>query len=140
MGDDSQHYSSEYVGETEENDEVQSPLKKQTGPESGSKEKASAGVSRELVMNDSEDRRPPPRKRKSKGAGTGTQTPNRNTPLVGSAAIVPVGLVNSRVNQLDGNEDSSGGSMIETLKKQKRGTNQIARSAVDAESSPRRAQ
>lgn len=91
-------------------------------------------------MHDSEDRRPPPCKRKSKGTGPGTQTLELNIPLEGSTAIVPIGLVNSRVSQLGGNEESSGGSMIETLKKQKHGTNQIARSAAAAVSSPRRAQ
>jgi hypothetical protein len=65
--------------------------------------------------------RPLPRKRKSKVTGPGTQTPDLNIPLQISNAIVPVGLVNSCVNQLDVSAESSGGSMIETLKKQKRG-------------------
>jgi hypothetical protein len=43
------------------------------------------------------------------------------------------------VNQLDGGTDNSGDSMIEILKKQKRGNTNIARSAAAASSSPRRA-
>ena len=74
-----------------------------------------------------------------------SQTPDLNIPLTGSNAIVPVGLVNSRINQLDGgtdgDADSSGESMIETLKRQKRGTTkQNAKSAGAATSSSRRAQ
>jgi hypothetical protein len=46
-------------------------------------------------------------------------TPDLNIPL-SSNAIVLVGLVNSRVNQIDGGSKNSGGSMIEKLKKQKR--------------------
>lgn len=81
------------------------------------------------------------RKRKSKGAGPATQTPDLNIPLTGSNAIVPIGLVKSRVSQLDGGSESSGGSMIETLTKQKRSdTNQNARSAAAADGSSRRAQ
>ena len=34
-----------------------------------------------------------------------SQTPDLNIPLTGSNAIVPVGLVNSRINQLDGGTD-----------------------------------
>ena len=45
-----------------------------------------------------------------------------SVPLEGPSAIVPAGLVNSRVNQLDASADNSGESMIETLKKQKRGS------------------
>jgi hypothetical protein len=44
-------------------------------------------------------------------------------------------LVNSKVNQLDV-RDSGGDSMIEKLKKQKRGTTQVAGSATAASSSP----
>ena len=49
---------------------------------------------------------------------------------------MPAGLVTARVNQLGGSEEHSGSSMIETLKKQKRGTNQTARSVATAEGSP----
>jgi hypothetical protein len=103
------------------------------------KGKAGTGVSRELVIEDDETRRPLPRKRKLKGAGSGTDTPDLNIPLEPSNAIVPTGLVNSRLSQLDGSGEHSGGSMIETMKKQRRGYTKIARSAAAAESSPRRA-
>ena len=64
-----------------------------------------------------------------------------NIPLEGSSAIVPVGLVNARVTQLDVSTDNtSGDSMIETLKKQRRGSNQNARSAAAVSNSPRQAQ
>lgn len=85
-------------------------------------------VSRHLDLQVGEKQRQPPRKRKNKGAGSTDQTPDLNIPLTGSTAIVPAGLVNSRVNQLDGTVDSGGESMIETLKKQRRGTNQNVRS------------
>ena len=68
--------------------------------------------------------------------GPATQTLDLNIPLAGSNAIVPIGLVNSRVSQLDANVDSSSDSMIETLKKQKRGYTPNARLAVAASSSP----
>jgi hypothetical protein len=45
------------------------------------------------------------RKRKSKGS---VQTPDLNFPAVGSDAIIPLGLVNSRVNKLDGSTESTG--------------------------------
>jgi hypothetical protein len=49
-------------------------------------------------------------------------------------------MVNSRVNLLDATVDSSGNSLIEILKKQKRGNNQNAGSAAAVDDSPRRAQ
>ena len=48
--------------------------------------------------------------------------PDLNVPAEASNAIVPVGLVSSRLNQLDGGSKKSGESMVEMLKKQKRGT------------------
>jgi len=95
------------------------------------------GASRQLVME--EDSRPPPRNRKSKVTNPITQTLDLNILATVSSAIVPAGLVTSRVSQLDMSGDSSGGSMIETLKKQKRGNTQTARSAAAASGSPRRA-
>lgn len=67
-----------------------------------------------------------------------TQTPDLNIPLAGNA-IVPAGLVSSRVNELDAGGESSGESMIEMLKKQRRNSTQNARSAATADGSPRRA-
>jgi hypothetical protein len=46
-------------------------------------------------------------------------TPDLNIPAMGLNAIVPVGLVNSRVHQLGGGSESSGGSLEETTKKKK---------------------
>lgn len=86
------------------------------------------------------DRQHAMRKRKSKVAPSSVQTPNLHIPLDGSHAIVPVGLVNSRVNQLDASAEQSGESMIEILKKQKRGnTTPNATSAAATPHSPRRA-
>lgn len=132
--------SSEHVEETEEQ-EVQSPLKGAGGvlQDEREREKGGASVGRKLDM---ETRDPPPqRKRKSKGLGQPLQTPDLNVPLDGTNSIVPFGLVNSRVSQIDEGSESSGGSMLEQLKKQKKGTNvQNARSAAAASDSPRRAQ
>lgn len=81
------------------------------------------------------------RKRKSKVSNAPAQTPDLNIPLQGSSAIVPVGLVNSRVNQIDGSAEHGSDNMIETLKKQKRGDfSQNATSAAAAKGSPRRVQ
>lgn len=80
------------------------------------------------------------RKRKSKQSGPAVQTPDLNEPVY-SNAIIPIGLVNSRVNQLDTCSENSGGSVEENLKKQGRGSlSNNARSAAAASGSPRRAQ
>ena len=65
------------------------------------------------------DERQAARKRKSKAA---VQTPDLNFPAAGSQAIIPIGLVNSRVSQLGGGSESSWGSLEETKKKQRRGS------------------
>jgi len=131
-------YSDSVMGESEEQ-EVQSPLKEDRVDVARRNNEGGQGASRKLDMIDEEGRRPGPRKRKSKGATLATHTPDLNIPVDGSSALVPAGLVSSRVNQMDPGAES-GGSMIETLKKQKRGANNNARSAAAAESSPRRAQ
>jgi len=78
-------------------------------------ERTGKGASRQLDMDVEEFGRQP-RKRKSK-MGLALHTPDLNV-LVGSNAIVPVGLVNSMVYQLDmETESSSGGSLEESLKK-----------------------
>lgn len=118
MGDDVSRNSSDFVGETEEQ-EVQSPLKHQTRGDR--QERVPAGrVSKNLNMAIDEFGRQP-RKRKSKGSGPALHTPDLNEP-VASNAIVPAGLVNSRVNQLDTGTESSSGSLDENLKKQRRGS------------------
>lgn len=134
--------SSHQPGDADETDDqvVQSPLKQQVETSGKEKAKAGTGASKQLDMQDVENGRPLPRKRKSKVNNPSTQTPDLNIPLQTTNAIVPVGLVTSRVNQLDGNADNIGESMSETLKKQKRGNPQSARSAAAAQDSPRRAQ
>jgi hypothetical protein len=138
MGDDGSRHSSEFVGNSED-PEVQSPLKNQKGAEQNEGTKTGAGASRQLDLQAKEPGRTLPKKRKSKVTNVTVQTPDLNIPVT-SNAIVPAGLVNSRVSQLDTSVESSGGSMIETLKKQKRGNNQNARSAASVNDCPRRAQ
>jgi hypothetical protein len=126
--------------------EVQSPLKQtepvQTGAAAEVRGKGVAGIGKQLFGHGEEEVLISGQgKRKSKGTELTLMTLDLNIPLSSSNAIVPVGLVNARVQQMDGDVDNSGGSMIETLKKQKRGTtNQKAKSAGAASSSPRRAQ
>ena len=75
------------------------------------------------------------------GTGPTVQTPDLNLSVEGSSAIVPVGLVNLRVSQLDGATEDSGESLIEKLKKQKRSSFvKNARSTAAANDSLRRAQ
>ncbi|XP_012701525.1 uncharacterized protein LOC101786648 [Setaria italica] len=132
----SSRHSESQVGDSEEL-EIESPIKH---TEQGAHADTS-GVSRNLFQAMDEDQRLAPRKRKSKPSSRGVHTPDLNIPIEGgSNAIVPIGLVNSRVSQLDGAGDSSGNSMIEQLKKQKRGEPNDARSAAAASGSPRRAQ
>lgn len=50
----------------------------------------------------------------------GSQPLDLNLPMEPTTAIVPIGLVESHVNQLDASSDCSGDSMIETLKRQER--------------------
>lgn len=73
-------------------------------------------------------------------ATSGHQMPDLNMPAGASNAIVPAGLVSSRVSQLGAGADNSGASMIETLKKQRRGSNTSEGSAAAAVGSPRREQ
>ncbi|XP_021321277.1 uncharacterized protein LOC8064944 [Sorghum bicolor] len=131
----SDHSSSE-TNHVADDTEVQSPLKEP--PKSNSKEKGVLpGVNRKLDLMEIQQ----VRKRKSKPTQASLQTPDLNVPVNNTSAIVPVGLVISRVSQLDGDTESSGGSLEETVKKQKRGgSSNIARSAMAAGSSPRRAQ
>jgi hypothetical protein len=126
--------------EDSEDQEVLSPLK--TNQKEGDPSQAVAtGASRRLDMQVVEEkRRSLDRKRKNKGSGEVMQTPYLNIPLGGSNALVLVGLVNSRVNQLDSGAETSGDSMVETLKKQRRGTTPNARSAAAVSDSPRWAQ
>lgn len=143
-GDEASHSSSGHVGESDDH-EVQSPLKQQPGSQSDASEvgraKSVTGAGKQLFGSREEEPRQVYRKRKSKVANEQSLTPDLNLPVMDSSAIVPVGRVCSRVNQFDGGSENSGESMIETLKKQRRGNNnQNARSAAAAIGSPRRAQ
>lgn len=82
------------------------------------------------------------KKWKSKPTNPVQQTPDLNADPPASNGIVLAGLVNTQVSQLNGASEGSGGSLQESLKKQKRGKfSQNAQSAVVAASdSPRRAQ
>lgn len=112
LGDESRCSPSE-PGEDLEEREVQSPMKKRNA---GATDVGGQPVVVETVP------KPQPRKRKSKGASQNLQTPDLNAPAEVSNAIVLVGIVNSRVSQLDASSETSGDSMVEKLKKQKRGT------------------
>jgi hypothetical protein len=130
-------HSESFVDESKD-PEVQSPLKQNQRDDLPGADDGGPGASRHLDLHgDDEGCCQHARKRKSKVASPVTQTPNLNIPIGGSSALVPAGLVNSRVNQLDAGANSDGSSMIETLKKQKRGNNLNARSAAAAaEDSP----
>jgi hypothetical protein len=120
--------------------EVQSPLKQAPGMDDGELRDDRGQTARKLQLNVDDNKKQVARKRKSKQGGLALQTPDLNEP-VGSNAIVPVGLVNSRVYQLDTGSESSTGVLEETLKKQRRGSlSNNARSAAAASGSPRRAQ
>ena len=134
---DGSRHSESQVGDSEE-PEVQSPLKHVS--ERGVQEMAGKvpAANKQLVFEAmEEDQANGPRKRKSKQVANRTQMPDLNIPLGASNALVPVGLVTSRVSQIGASD--SGGSMIETLKKQRRGNSQIEGSAAAASGSPRRA-
>ena len=138
--DDGSRNSKSQVGDSGE-PEVQSLLKK-SGKEILQEEAdGQPAAGKKLVFEAmEEDYRQGPRKRKSKPMARGTQTPDLNLPLGASHALVPVGTVSTRVNQLDGGGELNGDSMIETLKKQRRGTSHNTGSAAAASGSPRRAQ
>lgn len=106
-GDGASHHSSS------DPVEVQSPLK-EPGTDPKAKGTAEGETNRRLDMD--VDLHKVARKRKSKG---GVQTTDLNIPATGSNAIIPI---NSRVSQLDGDSQSSGGSLREAIKKQRRGS------------------
>lgn len=132
-------HSSGFVDESED-PEIQSPLKNNMEKEDDMDEEYSGGTaaSRKLNLDVQGGPHMLPRKRKSKGVTQANQTHDLNIPLATSNAIVPVGLVSSRVNQLGSGSESGGSSMTGTLKKQKRGFNPSERSAAAAPGSPRR--
>lgn len=113
-----------------------------SGGESEDRDNGALSASIRLdLQGDKDGHRQHPRKRKSKVATPVTQTLDLNIPLGVSSALVSASLVNSRVSQLDTDADSGGGSMIETLKKQKHGTSKNnAGSMAVADSNPHQAQ
>lgn len=132
-------HSNSFVDESDD-PEVQSPLKPTGGADIFVAEGGSAASRRLDLQDDRDGVRLQPRKRKAKVNTQVAHTPDLNVPIGGSNALVPTSLVNSRVSQLDIGGENSGSSMIETLKKQKKGTNNNAGSAAAAQGSPRRAQ
>jgi hypothetical protein len=126
--------------------EVTSPLKQ---PETRGKEKeeppqGNVNASRQLFQARRDSTNRAPRKRKSKTSNP-SQTPDLNLPVVNSLAVVPSGLVSSRVNQITGagerSENAPTATSDELAKKQRRtNTQTCAGSAAAASGSPRRAQ
>jgi len=78
-----------------------------------------------------------PRKRKSKvPSPTSSQVQDLNLPANGCLNVVPMGLVSSRVNRLDGDVDGlcDPAASDELMKKQKRNNTQSNARSVAAES------
>lgn len=140
MGVGSSYHSLTNTGKETGDPKVQSPLKQpETSPDRDSRH--GKGTGKKLFNGTNDATGLQQRTRKSKVFNDTDLTPDLNIPLADSQALVLVGIVNSRVNQLDGPSKNDGDSMIEILKKQKRiSTNQNARSAATANGSPRRAQ
>lgn len=142
MGNEDPLFSSS--GQDTDDQEGQSPLNQKAGPKHtgiSSEEKGivETGVGKHLFQQERGVLKSGQRKRKSKVADPVSQTPVLDEPLVGPNAIVPVGFVNSGVNQLDTGADSDG-SLIETLKRMKRGkSSQNAKLAGATVGSSRRA-
>lgn len=93
---ESSHHSASVVGDSDEQ-EVQSPLKRQDRSVSPGKRIAGSGASRQLDLAGGDNQRTLPWKRKPKQAQA-TQTLDLNIPLGDSHAIVPAELVTSMVN------------------------------------------
>lgn len=127
----------------EEDEEITSPLKRPTSKANG-KEPAASGVGRCLFQEGKDDGKKVFRKRKPRrGESQMSQTPDLNLPVDDMSALVPSGLVSSRVNQLGGAWGTTEGEedLEEMLEKQKRTTQTTdERSAAAARGSPRRAQ
>lgn len=93
--DESLQSSSERTEEIEEQ-EVQSPLK--GAARTSQKGQPGIGAHRQLVLHEERTMNPLLRKRKSKNAGSTLQTCDLNVTVLEHNAIVPSGLVNSRVH------------------------------------------
>ncbi|CAN6289875.1 unnamed protein product [Urochloa humidicola] len=126
---------------TEDSAEITSPLKRRAPEEPKGKE-TMTNTGRQLFQEGTDAGRKVIKKRKSKRSGpTSSLTPDLNLPLEDTSALVPAGLVSSRVNQLVGSRETGASTPSELSKKQKTSVSQpIARSAVAADGSPCRAQ
>lgn len=127
----------------DDEDEVLSPMKTNaagTG-ERNSGEEGFLNTSRQLFQAKKGDGVPKTRKRKPKGVAAAS-TPDLNLPAVDTSALIPLGLVSSRVQDLAKFGDGSEITKIDDLpKKQKHSSkSQNAGSAAAAGGSPRRAQ
>lgn len=118
-----------------------SPLKTRVPEARAGRDQAETNANRQLFQAQRSDEQPKVRKRKSKGSNS-SQTPDLNLPAVDTMALVPIGLVADRVNQMAKQGDETGGHASEDMaKKQRRFSNQShAGSAAAADSSPRQAQ
>jgi hypothetical protein len=121
-------------------EEITSPLKGPIPDVTKGTEGLRSGVYRPLFQAKKGSEQKSARKRKSKPAPS-EATPDLNLPTVDSTALVPAGLVSSRVSQLVRDQEEGVESKEELLKKQKMcPTTNVARSAAAATGSPRRAQ
>jgi hypothetical protein len=127
----------------DDEEEVLSPLKNPPAKSDGGSMGA-AVASRELFPgNNKDDYQILLRKRKAKGSASGPSvTPDLNVPAPESAALVQVGLVAERVNQLgkNGGEVDANVSEVSPKKQKRSKSHSNARSAAAASGSPRRAQ
>ncbi|CAN6272978.1 unnamed protein product [Urochloa humidicola] len=144
-GDEEERQSGVGAGDRgKEDGEITSPLKRRAPDEPRGKETATSDAGRQLFQAGQSDGRKLIKKRKSKRSGpTSSHTPDLNLPLTDVTAVVPAGLVSSRVSQLAGSQKNLEGEDVseELIKKQRRSTNTIeARSAAAADGSPRREQ
>ncbi|CAN6287729.1 unnamed protein product [Urochloa humidicola] len=119
--------------EKADEEEITSPLKKETLKEDI--KKAKGGTSKQLFK--AKDHQDPMVQRKRKPEGKG-DAPDLNPPAT-SMAIVPSGMVSNRIAQL-GSTSGQAVTEEEVPKKQKVSNTTIARSAAAADDSPRRAQ
>jgi len=120
----------------EKEDEISSPLK--PGTDNDEREVGDSHTAAGKLDLDGGGNHPDRKRKPSASVGElGGLTPDLNTPLMESSALVPAGLVTARRDQFGGVVSGRDGS--EGLKKQKRSTTN-ARSAAAAEAQPRRAQ
>ena len=106
--------------EGDDDPEVQSPLKIPHGSKDMDQGSDHDRARKKLDLS-IYDTRNPTRKQKSKPSRQALQNLELNE-LVGLNAIIPFGLMNSRMGQLDTRLESSGGLPEENLKKQRRGS------------------